>query len=57
MPKRKKPELTDKEQFERFVETARKLQVDDANKPLEQVFKRISCDKRKVPKKSENMPE
>lgn len=41
MPKRKEPELDPKEQFKRFVETAREHGVDESGKDLERVFKKI----------------
>jgi hypothetical protein len=37
-----KPKLTDKEQSERFVETARKLGVDESGKSFEKAFEAIS---------------
>jgi hypothetical protein len=40
MPKRKQPELDPKEQFKRFVETAREHEVDESGKDLERVFKK-----------------
>jgi len=40
MAKRKK-EKPDKEQAERFKETARKLDVDESGKEFERVFKKI----------------
>jgi hypothetical protein len=42
-PKKKKakPKLTDKEQSERFIETARKLSVDESGAKFEQTFKKI----------------
>lgn len=42
MPKRKKPEEKPDEQFELFVETARKLEIDDTSKPLDEAFKKLS---------------
>ena len=36
-----KPKFTDKEQSERFIETARKLGVDDAGEVFEAAFKKI----------------
>lgn len=42
MPKRKEPELKPEEQFERFVETARKLGVDETGKDFEEAFKRLA---------------
>jgi hypothetical protein len=41
-PKAKpKPKPTDKAQFERFVETARKLGVEEVGQPFEDAFKKI----------------
>jgi hypothetical protein len=40
-PKRKK--LTQKEQSERFRETARKLVCDESNGALERAFEKIAC--------------
>lgn len=40
-PKPKKPKLTDKAQFERFVETARKLGVAEVGEPFEDSFRKI----------------
>lgn len=40
MPKRKEPELDPKDQFKKFVETARELEVDPAD--AERAFSRIS---------------
>jgi hypothetical protein len=40
-PKRKSPRNTDKEQSERFIETARKLEADESGKRFERAFKRI----------------
>jgi hypothetical protein len=47
MPKRKEPELPPKEQFKRFVETAREHGVDE--KEAERAFKKLSP--RKTPTK------
>jgi hypothetical protein len=42
-PKKKKakPNLTDKEQSERFKQTARELGVDESGKPFERAFRSI----------------
>jgi hypothetical protein len=42
-PKKKKakPKLTDKEQSERFIETARELDVEDNPSRFEEVFKNL----------------
>jgi len=37
-----KPKLTDKEQSERFKETARKLGVDESGKKFEAAFKQVA---------------
>lgn len=42
MPKRKKPEEKPEEQFKRFVETARKHDVDESGSPLESAFKKVN---------------
>jgi hypothetical protein len=42
VPKRKRPELKPKEQFERFKETARKLGIDESGEDLEKEFVRIA---------------
>jgi hypothetical protein len=43
-PKPKKPKTTtsDKEQSERFIETARRLGVDESGKDLEKTFRKIA---------------
>ena len=41
MPKKKRPEEKPEEQFERFVETARKIGVDENNNNLERVLKKL----------------
>jgi hypothetical protein len=42
-PKKKKakPKLTDKEQSERFIETARRLHAEDGGEKFEEVFRKI----------------
>jgi hypothetical protein len=40
-PKPKKPKTSDKEQSERFIETARKLRVEDGGEQFEEVFRKI----------------
>jgi hypothetical protein len=47
-PKKKKakPKLTDKEQSERFKETARTLGVDESGKPFERAIAKIAPPKR-----------
>ena len=42
MPKRKKPAEKPEKQFERFVETARELEVDESGKPLRDAFKGLA---------------
>ncbi len=42
MPKRKEPELKPAEQFKRFREAAKKAEVDESGKDLEEAFKKIS---------------
>jgi hypothetical protein len=42
MPKRKEPELTPAEQFRRFKETVKKLEVDETGKDLEDAFKKVA---------------
>ena len=46
MPKRKQPELTPKEQFERFEEAVREHEVDETGKAFKRVFKKIVPPKR-----------
>lgn len=41
MPKRKEPELKPEEQFRRFQETAKELELDETGKPLEDAFKSL----------------
>jgi hypothetical protein len=50
-PKKKKakPKLSDKEQSERFEETARQLGVDESGKHFEKAFQKIVNQKSKVP--------
>jgi hypothetical protein len=45
MPKRKEPPLPPKEQFKRFVETARELDVDETGKEFERAFKKVTAPK------------
>ena len=52
MPKRKEPELSPKEQFKRFVETAREHEVDESGKDLERAFKKAVPPKRRPTQKS-----
>lgn len=46
MPKRKEPELTPAEQFKRFKETVKKLEVDETGKDLEDAFKKVAKPKK-----------
>lgn len=46
MPKRKEPELDPKEQFKRFVETAKELGVDESGKEAEEAFVELTRQKR-----------
>lgn len=41
MPKRKEPKPEPKEQFKRFVETAREHGVDETGREMERLFKRV----------------
>lgn len=41
MPKRKTPALPPKEQFKRFVETAREHDVDETGHEFERAFKKV----------------
>jgi hypothetical protein len=52
-PKKKKakPKLTDKEQSERFIETARELGVDESGKAFERAVHRIVHPKEAADKK------
>ncbi len=43
MPKRKEPELDPKDQFKKFVETARELEVDESGKEFEKAFKKVAA--------------
>jgi hypothetical protein len=52
MPKRKRPELPPKEQFKRFVETAREHGVDETGKEFERAFKKMASSQRSRSKKS-----
>ena len=42
MPKRKEPELDPKEQFKRFQETAKELQVDETGKEFGRTFAKVA---------------
>jgi hypothetical protein len=43
-----KPKLTDKEQSERFIETARKLGVDETGDKFDKAFQKIISQKQKA---------
>lgn len=45
MPKRKEPPLPPKEQFKRFIETAREHEVDESGKEFERDFKKVAAPK------------
>ena len=45
MPKRKEPELDPKEQFNRFVETAREHGVDESGEEPKRAFKTLTTRK------------
>lgn len=42
MPKRKEPELTPKEQFKRFQETAKELGVEESASKIEKAFRNLA---------------
>lgn len=46
MPKRKQPELDPKEQFKRFLETAREHVLDESGKDLKRAIKKVVPPKR-----------
>ena len=47
MPKRKRPKLSDKEQHARFVETAKAVQEDGAEKRFEKACEKVLKPKQK----------
>jgi hypothetical protein len=47
--KQRKPKLSDKRQFKRFKETARKLGVDENEENFERAFKKIVPPKEHIP--------
>ena len=53
MPKRKEPPLPPKEQFKRFIETARELEVDESGKDFDRDFKKVARPSRRPPKRPE----
>jgi hypothetical protein len=50
--KKAKPKRTDKEQSERFIETARKLRVDESGKEFERVASNLLKPRKSVPRQS-----
>ena len=52
MPKKKRPEEKPEEQIERFVETARKVGIDDDGKAADEAFKKVATGDAKHPKPS-----
>lgn len=48
--KKAKPKLSDKEQSERFIETARELGVDESGEEFEEAFRNIVKPKVSAPK-------
>ncbi len=57
MPKKKTPAEKPKDQFKRFVETAKELEVDQSGKPLNDAFSDLSADGRKASRGSRNKAE
>jgi hypothetical protein len=47
MPKRKEPPLPPKEQFKRFVETVRELELDETGVELKRTFEKVVPPKRR----------
>jgi hypothetical protein len=47
---KRKPKITDKQQYERFVETARKLGCDESEESFDKTFRRIVPPKRRATK-------
>jgi hypothetical protein len=54
MPKRKEPPLPPKEQFKRFIETAREHDVDESGKEFERDFERLSKTSKKPKARSKS---
>jgi hypothetical protein len=54
MPKRKKPKLTDQEQYALFLETAKAVEAEDAKEKFEETCEKILKVKRPVNGKREN---
>ena len=52
MPKRKEPELDPKEQFKRFKETAKELEVDEAQDHLKVAIQKLAHGKTKQDRSS-----
>ena len=46
MAKKRKPKKEDKEQSQRFVETARDLEVDESEKTFGEALKRVAAPKK-----------
>ena len=53
MPKKKTPELTPKEQFKRFQQTAKELGVDDSGKTVDAAFKKLVLGEKSARKTSQ----
>lgn len=53
MPKRKEPPLPPKEQFKRFLETAREHEVDESGKDFDRSFKKVAKPVRRPSKRPE----
>jgi len=53
---KKPPRKTDKQQFERFVETARKLGVNDSMEDFQVKFRKIVSSKQRQSGKHEGVP-
>jgi hypothetical protein len=56
MPKRKEPELDPKEQFKRFVETAREHELDESGKDLERAIRKVVPPKKPSPTRRPTRP-
>ncbi len=53
MGRKKKPRPDDPEQYARFVETAKKIEADDAKERFEEAMKRILSAKQKVKREND----
>ena len=51
MPKRKEPELKPAEQFKRFREAAKRHGLDETGKELEEAFKHVARDQKRLKSK------